>query len=136
MRLAEQMAMAILRGDEAAAASLADMLRDEVGEGVKVIPPVRTITVTDPSRLRVLLTVRPEWGPETEIMDPEDLKAKVLNWLRGGEPLILNGLDLTLYELPLPVVRTRFEVVDEMRPGVGNQAILDRHLDVDLGENG
>lgn len=108
MAEAEKMALAVLKGDVAAACALADALRDEHGEGRVTIPHVKTITANR-DRLQAVLTTQESLGGDVEIRDGPGLQRLVEEWLRGElKVLTLVGLNMALYELPL------------LRPYVGN----------------
>jgi hypothetical protein len=100
VKLAEQMALAVLKGDEAAALALADMLSESVHNRTHRVPPVKEIKV-DRRRLRVVLRRYETFAHEP--IGPTfraDTTARVLAWLEGTEPLMLFGMHLELYELP------------------------------------
>lgn len=95
--LAERMAVAILKGDWAAARAAADLLSETCSDGAVRVPPVRRLSV-DAARVRVVLYVNESCsvGPEGY----ELLSRHVNDWLSAGRPLVLVGIDrVEVYEL-------------------------------------
>lgn len=94
---AEQMAMAVLRGDTGAARQLADYLCEEYSRGAVEIPPLRKIC-TEVGRLRIAVYVT------EERLNPKltrEVATAVTQWVNGGDVLILPaGYRLELYEMP------------------------------------
>ncbi len=82
------MAMAVLRGDLAAAKGLADYLVNEA-QGI-VLPPIKEIIGihTDPDAYRVALFIE---NPDVEI-DRDLVDEAVESWLRRGGTLVLQGI--------------------------------------------
>jgi hypothetical protein len=102
MTTAEQMALEVLRGDLVAAKALADLLLENVAHGEIPVLRVKTITVSDPSRLKVLL-----YYSDTGYELTEDrilrFEGCIKDWLRVGGPTVLTlmGVDrMEIYELP------------------------------------
>lgn len=99
---AELMAVAVLKGDYKAALLLADEVTETVARDPELrIPPVHRVTVTDRSRLRVVVYAsQPPDGGEP-ILDTDSLINGIEDWLTNGGPLMLYGIDrLELFELP------------------------------------
>lgn len=104
MTTAEELALAVLRGDMSAVAPLCDkIMEDSSGLTYAPLPPVTTI---DRGRLRAVLT-----APEGMTMTPENIEQAlqvVVRWLNPDPnspdsryPLILpHGARLELYSLP------------------------------------
>ncbi len=92
---AEQMAIAVLKGDWDAARQLADLLTEHVDGNTNVIPPVKKLTCTI-DKIRVVLFAD---DPDADF-DRETTEAAVAAWLRGERVLALRGIDrVELYEI-------------------------------------
>jgi hypothetical protein len=98
MTTLEAMALAVLKGDLAAARALADSLREEYGEGGIELPPVRKITAS-PERLRVVAHF--PLSPDIEV-DDDSVKRGIVEWLTGKTRVLgLVGCErFDLYEFP------------------------------------
>lgn len=95
---AEQMALAVLKGDAAAALALADHLLNETQAGGELRVPVRKLTVPL-DRVRVVLVARE--GVEFGGLDADGTREAVENWLFRGRPLTAVGIErVELYEMP------------------------------------
>ncbi len=156
MTTAEQLAVAVLRGDLPAARALVDVLLESWQGDAREVVPVRRVTVPR-DRLRVVVSTQ---NPDVTI-DVDMTRDAVARWLDTGNPLCLAGCTIDLYELPecwqriedsMPE-RARREWEEHQR----NQAEHDRvdramaswmehqqrmaniskqHPETDLGENG
>lgn len=101
MTTAEQMALEVLRGDLVAAKALADLLLENVAHGEVPILRIKTLTVSDPSRLRVVIYFGKEYELTREMIERTEVIVK--NWLRanGSTVLLIQGVDrIEIYELP------------------------------------
>ncbi len=98
MTTAENMALAVLRGDLAAARALCDVLMESETYATKPIPPVRHVKV-DRGRLRVLVTIPLDAGSSVHF-NRDEIHEAVNRWLNGDENLILVGCHLELFEMP------------------------------------
>ncbi len=100
---AENMALAVLRGDMIAARQLADYLLESYSGGAVEVPAVKKVTC-ERDRLRVVVYLKEGNSPES---DEEYHAAQqfVNHWLANeNNPLILNGVDrIELFELPKEV---------------------------------
>lgn len=100
-RTSERMAVAVLKGDLAAARQLADLLCEGLQGGAVELPPVRRLSV-DAGRVRIAAFI----SPEVAILSREDalaIRHNLRNWLTGtaDEIIILHGISrVELYELP------------------------------------
>lgn len=94
---AESMAIAVLRGDLAAARALADMLVNECKDGLVPVPSIRRLT-TDVRRLRFLVQT-PSDRPSP---DHEHIQRCLHDWLATDSSLITmpDDWELHVYELP------------------------------------
>lgn len=99
MTLEEEMALAILRGDAAAACALADLLCERRAAGGTPILPIKKIG-TPPDRLRVAVFLKA--GIEAIDIDGEAADATVADWLAGRQKaVVLQGVSrIEIYELP------------------------------------
>lgn len=100
----DQMAHAVLRGDEAAALALADALQEARGDGAKHMPPVRHITA-DAARLRALVFLDLNAIlPDADAID--GMTRDFEQWLRGERRvMLLVGVErVEVYEAAPPVV--------------------------------
>jgi hypothetical protein len=107
----EQMAIAVLRGDEAAALALADELSLRRSGQERQIPPVTQVSVAT-DRLRVACRTYPELGGDVVVQTVE-IQNAIRRWLFGGEPLVLVGMSVELYELPEPAYDANGEAIEE-----------------------
>ncbi len=94
--LAEQMAVAVLKGDWAAACALADLLADGMARGTEPMPPIKSI---DAKGLRAVFSTHPSLGGDV-LVDWESLQREWHNWVHHGAPLALLGMQMELYSLP------------------------------------
>lgn len=98
--LAESMALAVLKGDLAAARALADLLLEDWKGGARELPPIRRLSA-DSGRLRVIVYFPLMVGDAEVDLDVDGVREAVRAWLDGGETLLLQGADrVELYELP------------------------------------
>jgi hypothetical protein len=98
----EQMAIAVLRGDEAAALALADLLGEAHREGGIRLPPIRKI-VAGTGCLKVVAFVRD--GIETPSQEAmARVTDRLQRWMAGGDSrLVLHGIErIEIYEFPPP----------------------------------
>jgi hypothetical protein len=101
MTTAEQMALEVLKGDSVAAKALADLLLENVAHGEIPVLTVKTLSISDPSRLRVVLYFKE--GEEHSYERIIQLERYVREWLGSGHlgVLSLQGVDrIEIYELP------------------------------------
>jgi hypothetical protein len=99
MREAEQMALAVLKGDVVAAAALADMLMMSVDSREVRMPPVSRINIPV-ERIRVAVTLLPD-ATATLAEAREASYRPIVAWLRGNDKILfLKGLKIDLYEMP------------------------------------
>jgi hypothetical protein len=99
-KLAEQMAIAVLKGDISAAQALADLLSEQVNTTKCQIPPVHRLT-TSVDKLRVVIYVKDDVAVHSE--DRDHIVVTTGQWLSGksNAPLLLQGIDrIELFELP------------------------------------
>jgi hypothetical protein len=99
-KLAEQMAIAVLKGDISAAQALADLLSEQVNTTKCQIPPVHRLT-TSKDKLRVVFYFKDGVGPDD--INFTNVERVVNQWLDGqsGRPLYLTGVDkVEFFELP------------------------------------
>ena len=101
---AECMAVAVLRGDTAAARGLADLLVEEYGEGAVEIKPLKlTVSKKNGGRLRALVFVRR--GAEVDTDQIRQLCRQTESFLNSDDiaprALALQGVErVELYEIP------------------------------------
>lgn len=95
---AEAMALAVLRGDLAAARALADYLLENVNGGAIEIPPIKVLR-HDHKNLRVVLRTYECLGGDCTV-DALETERAVTDWLEGKQHLVLKGMHIELYELP------------------------------------
>lgn len=95
MTTAEAMAVAVLKGDLAAARALADHLLEEYGRGAEDLVPVRKV-VADADKIRVAL-----FFPAEAELDYDQTYHAVDNWVTRGHHLLLRGCErMDVYEFP------------------------------------
>jgi hypothetical protein len=97
MTTLESMAIAVLRGDLAAARALADSLREEHSEGMMELPPVHRIKC-DRDKLRVIV-----FCPIEVVIDKRGIHEVVEKWIagNGSKTLAVQGVErIELYEMP------------------------------------
>lgn len=96
----EQMAIAVLRGDEAAARALADEVVGMCAEGGLHLPPVQRLSV-DAGRVRVVLLPHPQ-GMSFDEADIGHLNDGIRSWLAGDVQAVAlpPGCRIELYEMP------------------------------------
>lgn len=100
LSVAEQMAVAVLRGDVDAARALADHLLNELQAGAVRIKPTRKVTVTS-DRIRVCLFFPLGTDVAGTLADDQNLQANVEAWLDSGQALVLVGAThMEVYEMP------------------------------------
>lgn len=133
---AEQMAIAVLKGDLVAARVLADSLLEDCRGADAALPKVTKVTC-DWSRLRVVVYVKDEVArnPDGYEFDRRATEEAIFGWLRGRRPesaevLVLAMIDrLELYELPAgsadPADAPAPDVVVSDEPSLTGMAYLD-----------
>lgn len=133
MTLEEEMALAVLRGDPAAARALADRLCENERAGVLSIAPVKEITVPfDRVRVIVQFPLEDRNGNEVMVQDPETMKRAVEDWLRNGTTLaILGAVSVRVYQLPEGFVPPAPR--GELPHQIGEDVLADNGLRVDQG---
>ncbi len=91
------MALAVLRGDNAAALALADLLHETIGE-VRIVP-IQKVSISV-ERLRVALFV--DRDLPVSVQEVEIMGRLVRRWINSSdEILVLEGISrLELYEFP------------------------------------
>lgn len=101
LTIAEQLALAVLRGDASAIGPMVDHLAEQYGGGGREIRPLKNtqLAQVDKYRLRAIFYV------SDKVKDPTINLNGMLNsyngWLYYGEPLVLVGIDrVEFYELP------------------------------------
>ena len=94
----EQLAIAVLRGDEAAARALADLVGESTALPGAYVPPLKSFALNS-GALRVVLFTHPSLGGDVRV-DVEHLREAYDEWLRGEAPLMLSGMQADLYLLP------------------------------------
>lgn len=96
MTTAEQLAVAVLRGDESAARGLVDCLLESWQGAARTVKPVRL--TTDTVGLRMIVYVK----EDHVIGNASELHRRCLKWLEGrGRVLMLRGADrVEVYQLP------------------------------------
>lgn len=94
---AEAMALAVLRGDMAAARALADHLMEEYNAGSREIPPVKKLVVNR-KNLRAVFRTYESLGADV-LIDVDQLRSAYEAWVDDGGCLILIGCHIELYEL-------------------------------------
>ncbi len=90
----ERMAIAVLKGDEAAAHALADLLCEESAGLIREIPPIRELRV-DKGRLRAVFYAHPN-----VVVNWREVQHAYEQWRDHGEVLILGNARMDLYLLP------------------------------------
>lgn len=100
LSVAEQMAVAVLKGDMDAARMLADKLVDDIQNGVNELLPVKQIK-TSVKNIRVAVYFPVTVDGHQVGVDLDNTREAVREWLEEGGPLVLLGADrIELYELP------------------------------------
>jgi hypothetical protein len=95
-RLAEQMALSVLRGDMSAAMALADLL-SENRDAVEVEPLIKIDVPL--SRIRILLLADSDYNAQ---LDEDATREAIRQWLHEPyRPLLLTGVRaMQIYQLP------------------------------------
>lgn len=119
---AEQLAIAVLRGDESAIAPLVDCVLETIDGTKKIVRPLKHITNLE--RLKIVAFVDPAFGPDVQV-DVPGLNKAISNWLLGStaavEALVLVGMNrIEMYELPEPKKMTDEEVEESTRRSLQN----------------
>lgn len=99
MSTAEQLALAVLKGDNGAMEMLLDSLLQDRKSTAGILTPIHKITV-DRKRLRVVAYVSESLGADV-LLDRDHITSSVAAWLDGiTSVLILQGFSrIELYEL-------------------------------------
>jgi hypothetical protein len=97
---AEQMAIAVLRGDYTSAKALADLLQQEMADGAVPIPLVRKITCSL-DKLRVCVFFPAD---SDVVIDRQGMRDAIGAWLESRRPdqalLLYGATHIELYEMP------------------------------------
>lgn len=101
LTIAEQLAIAVLRGDTSAIGPMVDHLAEQYGAGAKEIRPLANtqLSQVDKGRLRAIFYVKGNLAGES--INLNGVMNAYAGWLYYGEPLVLVGIDrVEFYELP------------------------------------
>lgn len=98
MTTLEEMAIAVLKGDIAAARALADSLREEHSTGMMELPPVHKIKY-DVDKVRVVAFVPMDVDI---VINHTEIQRAVRDWISGKDTVLtLLGVSrIELYEIP------------------------------------
>lgn len=94
----EYLAIAVLKGDMAAALALVDLLQERYDGGAVKMVPVRQITCTT-DRVRAAFIIE-QWADPIAQKEVDRVLNAYTLWLHNGVPIVLQGMKMELYELP------------------------------------
>jgi hypothetical protein len=105
MTLEEEMAVAVLKGDKAAALALADRLQENRAAGMVTIKSLKQhIGEYDKGQIRVAVIYPLE--PAYAEIDWRGVEAAVKKWIEDDTPLVINGNPrIEVYILPKPSIK-------------------------------
>lgn len=96
----EMLALAVLRGDRSAIPALIDATIEQEGlASTSQLNPITRSVTAQLGRLRAVFSTYPELGGDVDI-ERQATEKHFQRWLTEGEPMILIGMKMDLYEVP------------------------------------